>query len=84
MANTKTKKIKVKVTNKGKCSVSMYCTVCSKHYEMTGFSSEQNERLYNRSETGEKIQAIIPEVDKGWREMFLSKICPECWKKMFG
>lgn len=82
MANTK--KIKVKVTNKGKCSVSMYCTVCSKHYEMTGFSSEQNERLYNRSETKESIQSIIPEVDKGWREMFVSKTCPECWKKMFG
>ena len=75
---------KVKVSNKGKCSVAMYCNNCSTHYELTGFSSEQNERLYNRDASREKIQDIIPEVEPKWRELFISRICPECWEKMFG
>lgn len=81
---TKTPTKKVNVTKNGKCSVSINCFSCSTRYEMQGFSHEQSERLYNRGITGEKIQDIIPEVDKGWREMFVSGICPECWKKMFG
>ena len=36
---------RVKVTNKGKCSVSMYCQKCSVHYTLTGFSSEQHDRM---------------------------------------
>lgn len=75
---------KVKVSKNGKCSVSMYCCNCSEKFELTGFSSEQNERLYRRDETREKIQDIIPEVPAEWRELFISRICPDCWKKMFG
>lgn len=75
---------KVKVTNKGKASISINCFCCNNRYEMQGFSHDQAERLYNRGITGEKIQDIIPDVDKGWREMFISSTCPECWKKMFG
>lgn len=75
---------KVKVSKNGKCSVSMYCRVCSTKYELTGFSSEQNERLYRRDETKEHIQDIIPEVPAEWRELFVSRTCPSCWKKMFG
>ena len=77
-------KKRVKVTNKGKCEASMYCNFCKVHYALTGFSHEQCERLYNRSETKEKIQDIIPEVEPKWREMFVSRTCPDCWKKMFG
>ncbi len=80
MSNTK----KVKVTKNGKCSVSINCFSCQTRYELCGFSSKQNDDLYYRDITGKKIQDIIPEVDKGWREMFISGICPECWNKMFG
>lgn len=75
---------KVKVSKNGNCSVSMYCRKCGTRYELTGFSSEQNERLYRRDETKEHIQDIIPEVPAEWRELFVSMTCPSCWKKMYG
>ena len=75
---------KVKVSRNGKCSVSMYCKKCSTRIELTGFSSEQNDRLYRRDETREKIQDIIPEVPAKWRELFVSGMCPDCWTKNLG
>ena len=75
---------KVKVSRNGKCSVAMYCSNCKEKFELTGFSSEQNERLYNRDETKEKIQDIIPEVPAKWRELFVSRLCPDCWNRMLG
>ena len=32
----------------------------------------------------ECIQNIIPEVEPGIRELFISGICPSCWDEMFG
>ena len=69
---------RIKVTDKGKCSVSMYCQKCSVRYTLTGFSSEQNERLFRRDETKELVQDIIPEVAPRWRELFVSSNCPDC------
>lgn len=75
---------RVKVTNKGACSVSMYCQKCSVRYTLTGFSSEQIDRLYNRSETKEREKDIIPDVAPEWRELFISRTCPDCNKKNSG
>lgn len=75
---------KVKITNKGNCSVSMYCSRCKTKYELTGLSSEQSDKLYYRDIYGLKIQQIIPEVKPEWREMFISGYCPDCWNKIFG
>lgn len=75
---------KVKVSSNGKCSVSMYCKKCSERFELTGFSAEQNERLYNRQDTKEKIQDIIPEVPPKWMELFVTGTCPTCCNKMLG
>ena len=75
---------RVKVANDGKCSVAIYCQECKVQYELYGLSSDQNEKLYNRDETKEHIQDIIPNVPAEWRELFVSRTCPSCWKKMFG
>ena len=75
---------KVKVSSNGKCSVAMYCKSCSERFELTGFSSEQNDRLYRRDETREMIQDIIPEVPVKWRELFVTGWRPDCWNKMLG
>ena len=75
---------RVKVTNKGTCQVGIFCRNCGVDYIMTGFSKEQHDRLWNRDETKELIQDILPEVAPEWRELFKSHTCPKCWKKMLG
>lgn len=77
-------KKKVKIANNGKCSVGIFCLTCNVDYELTGLDSVQLERLYNRNETKEKIQDILPDVSAEWRELLISHTCPKCWKKMFG
>jgi hypothetical protein len=75
---------RVKVAKEGKCEVGIFCRKCGVDYIMTGFSTEQHDRLFNRDETKEHIQDIIPNVPAEWRELFVSRTCPSCWKKMFG
>lgn len=69
---------KIKVSTKGKCSVSLYCRMCGDHYELTGLGSSELDRLYNRFETKELIQDIIPEVPAKWKDLLISHICPTC------
>ena len=33
---------------------------------------------------GELIQNAMPYLDANQREMFISGVCGDCWKKMFG
>ena len=77
-------KRRIKVTDNGKCSVTMYCHDCWTEYELRGFSNEQLDRLYERHCTNEPIQDILPEVDPKWREMFKSATCPDCWDRKLG
>lgn len=33
---------------------------------------------------GKLVQEVIPHVEPALREMFISGICPDCWKEIFG
>ena len=47
-------------------------------------TAEQLERFYNRRETGEYVQTIFPNLDKGEREFLMTGITPTEWSEMFG
>ena len=59
------------------------CKTCGKNVEIPcdgkTFFSLKNWRRSSRS-----IQEIAPNLSPEYREMFISGICPECWKKIFG
>ena len=56
------------------------CGECGDLWQVP-MSVEQAARLTARCQC---IQDIIPEVDSGLREMFISGMCPRCWDKMTG
>ena len=59
--------------------VSIKCNECGKEYKFD-ITKEQ----YNKYINGEGlIQNIFPEISGELREMFISRICPECWNKIF-
>lgn len=74
-------KKRIRVSRNGKCSVSLYCQTCKRRFEIYGLSAEQNERLYERSDTRQIIDEIIPEVPAEWRELLFCHECPDCRKK---
>ena len=59
------------------------CETCGKNVEIPcdgkTFFALKNWRRSFRS-----IQEIAPNLSPEYREMFISGICPECWKKIFG
>lgn len=59
------------------------CKFCGKE-KAVPMNDDQYERLgkFNRGEG--HIQDLLPDVEPKWREMFISGMCPECWKKLFG
>lgn len=65
------------------CSVAVTCSVCQEDciIEMT---DEQYSSLMAFQSGAGHIQTMLPDVPKAVREMFLSGICPDCWKKLFG
>ena len=44
---------------------------------------EASEDGVKKWQQGELIQRALPELTAEEREMLISRICPECWNKMF-
>lgn len=61
-------------------TVSIKCKECGKEYKFV--ITEEQYIKYTRGES--LIQDILPEFSSELREMFISQICPDCWKKIFG
>lgn len=60
-------------------TVSIKCKECGKEYKF-----DITEEQYNKYISGEGlIQDIFPEISSELREMFISRICPDCWNKIF-
>ena len=59
------------------------CTVCHKNVEIE--MTEQEYKNFQKWQNGEirHIQDAIPTVSAENREMFISGICPTCWKETF-
>ena len=47
-------------------------------------TEDQFERINKWRETGEHVQDILPNHTADERELFISGICPTCWKNLFG
>lgn len=60
--------------------IKVECQYCGNKY-LLDISEDQYNKLV---EGKELIQNIIPEVDPGIREIFISGVCPDCWDKTFG
>ena len=59
--------------------VSLKCKNCGEVYKVE-LSAEQ----YQMLKSGDYlIQEILPDLDPGIRELFISGICPICWNAMF-
>lgn len=56
------------------------CRSCRKDIEVPDLTIQQDWLLSTRSMS---IQQILPDWDPALRELLISGICPECWKKMF-
>ena len=60
-------------------TASIKCKECGKEYKF-----DITEEQYNKYISGEGlIQDIFPEISSELREMFISRICPDCWNKIF-
>lgn len=61
-------------------TIKVVCVSCgiTKYIEVT---QEQHDELHNPNRR--KIQEILPKHTPAEREMFVSRICEDCWNKMF-
>lgn len=59
------------------------CKKC-KEEKVVPMTAEQYIRLDEGLSIGMHIQDAVPDMEPKWREMFISGICPNCWKKIFG
>lgn len=55
------------------------CPMCGKNTEI-----EITDQQYQAIKNGELIQFAIENYPPEVRERFISGICPECWKNIFG
>lgn len=59
--------------------IELQCVQCGELYEVE-ISAEQYQMLTSGQYL---IQEVLPDLDPGIREMFISGICPICWNAMF-
>lgn len=59
------------------------CIKCGEDIEIP-CNDETFRALVNWRRDARCIQEIAPNLNPEYREMFISGICPECWKKIFG
>ncbi len=59
--------------------IKITCTMC-RNEKIIPMTAEQYIQLEEGLLKGEHIQDAVPDLDPEWREMFLSGICPDCWK----
>lgn len=59
--------------------ISIQCKLCKKIYDFD-ITEEQYEKYIHKEDL---IQNIFPEIKPELRELFISKICPDCWNKLF-
>lgn len=60
--------------------VSIKCKICGKEHKFD-ITKEQFNKYANKEDL---IQNIFPEISSELREMFISRICPDCWNEIFG
>ena len=60
-------------------TVDIKCVSCGEVYHVH-ITPEQYHKICERKEC---IQDILPDVEPGIRELFISGICPECWNNLF-
>lgn len=66
-----------------KIQVQKECVIC--HQIKTVRMSEEEYENFERYMSGEGlIQDMLPDIDYRERELFISGVCSDCWKKMFG
>ena len=53
--------------------VSIKCKICGKEHKFDKYVNKED-----------LIQNIFPEISSELREMFISRICPDCWNEIFG
>lgn len=56
------------------------CVECRKVIEIEMTFEQYKKWKYKE----DLVQNIFPELSKEVREVLISRICPECWEKMFG
>lgn len=57
------------------------CPICGIEHNVQ-LSSDQEYRYIDFLEGKGHIQDLLPDLSKENRELLLTGICPECWKKM--
>ena len=70
------------MTNKRDLPVNLECAICGSSNIV--YVVEQDLMEYSFSRPRRHIQDIFPYLSNEERELFISRTCPECWKKMFG
>jgi len=58
------------------------CRFCGKE-KVIEMTYDQYDRLGKFNNGEGQIQDLLPDLPKEIREMFISGMCPECWKKLF-
>lgn len=67
--------------NSEKVRVIVNCRVCGKDHAILVHKDGYKELM---SPNRRHIQEIFPYLDADERELLISQVCPECWKKVFG
>jgi len=66
--------------NEQKVIIEVTCIKCFKTYKIEVFQSD-----WEKFKNGEgHIQNLFSYIPYQTRELFISKICPDCWNKIFG
>lgn len=60
--------------------IEIVCPICKKPHEIKITTME----LFKLRTSNEHIQDILPNLTDAEREMFISGVCPDCWKMLFG
>lgn len=60
-------------------TIAIQCPFCHEYHEVN-----VNETAFDLWMAGELIQNAMPDLTPTEREQLISKLCPECQKKVFG
>ena len=59
--------------------VKIQCCECGRYFDFEITDEQYNDLLENKK----NIQNIFPDMEPEYRELFITRICPECWDEMF-
>lgn len=58
------------------------CSECNQK-KIIPITVGQYGRLDKGLKEGKCIQNVVPDLEEEWRELFITGICSDCWKKIF-